>query len=148
MYKDLLKGRNSLPSQIYLITSCTRLRKPIFNDFNHARILISEMKHAQQLEYMQFLTWVIMPDHFHFLVSLGTKIKLPIAIKIIKGRTAHALSKNNNRMGSIWQRGFHDRALRKDESVLGAARYIVANPLRAGLVKSLKDYPHWDSIWL
>jgi hypothetical protein len=28
------------------------------------------------------------------------------------------------------------------------ARYIVANPLRAGLVKHLGDYPLWDAIWL
>jgi len=28
------------------------------------------------------------------------------------------------------------------------ARYIVANPLRAGLVESVRDYPHWDAIWL
>ncbi len=28
------------------------------------------------------------------------------------------------------------------------ARNIVANPLRNGLVKSVRDYPHWDAIWL
>jgi hypothetical protein len=28
------------------------------------------------------------------------------------------------------------------------ARYVVANPLRAGLVKRLGDYPLWDAIWL
>ena len=28
------------------------------------------------------------------------------------------------------------------------ARYVVANPLRAGLVQSLRDYPHWDAEWL
>jgi putative transposase len=28
------------------------------------------------------------------------------------------------------------------------ARYVVANPLRAGLVDSIRDYPHWDAVWL
>ncbi|MES9878966.1 MAG: transposase, partial [Candidatus Sedimenticola sp. 1PA] len=28
------------------------------------------------------------------------------------------------------------------------ARYIVANPLRGGLVESIGDYPHWDAMWL
>jgi hypothetical protein len=32
--------------------------------------------------------------------------------------------------------------------VLNAARYIVANPLRAGLTRRLGDYPLWDAIWL
>lgn len=50
--------------------------------------------------------------------------------------------------GTCWQPAFHDHALRKDEDRINVARYIVANPLRAGLVERLGDYPHWDSIWL
>jgi putative transposase len=32
--------------------------------------------------------------------------------------------------------------------LLSAARYIVANPLRAGIANSLAEYPHWDATWL
>ena len=42
----------------------------------------------------------------------------------------------------------HDRALRRDEDLLAVARYIVANPLRAGLVRRVGDYPLWDAVWL
>ncbi len=28
-----------------------------------------------------------------------------------------------------------------------AARYIIANPVRAGLVYSVRDYPYWDAVW-
>ena len=45
-------------------------------------------------------------------------------------------------------RNDYDHALRADEDVLAAARYIVANPLRAGLVGSIRDYPFWDAVWL
>jgi len=41
-----------------------------------------------------------------------------------------------------------DHALRTDENLLNVARYIIANPLRAGLVTRIGDYPLWDSIWL
>ena len=50
--------------------------------------------------------------------------------------------------GGLWQRGYHDRALRRDEDLKAAARYIVMNPLRAGLVKRPGDYPLWDAVWL
>lgn len=50
--------------------------------------------------------------------------------------------------GAIWARAFHDRALRSDEHVLSAARYLVLNPVRAGLVQRIGDYPYWDAIWL
>ena len=48
----------------------------------------------------------------------------------------------------LWQRGYYDRALRRDEDIKDATRYIVMNPLQAGLVKRVGDYPLWDAIWI
>ncbi len=41
-----------------------------------------------------------------------------------------------------------DHALRKDEDLVHLARYVVANPVRAGLVERLGDYPLWDAQWV
>jgi hypothetical protein len=41
----------------------------------------------------------------------------------------------------LWQPGYWDRVLRDEDDVLEAVRYIVANPLRAGLVTDLTKYP-------
>ena len=46
------------------------------------------------------------------------------------------------------QRDFYDHAVRNDEALFEIARYIVANPLRAKLVDSVADYPHWYARWL
>ncbi|MEJ1380959.1 MAG: transposase, partial [Candidatus Sedimenticola sp. (ex Thyasira tokunagai)] len=50
--------------------------------------------------------------------------------------------------GGVWQAGFHDHALRREEDIIGVARYVVANPMRAGLADRVGDYPHWDAAWL
>jgi len=50
--------------------------------------------------------------------------------------------------GHVWARAFHDRALRKEENIHAAARYVVLNPVRARLVTRLRDYPYWNAIWL
>jgi len=63
-------------------------------------------------------------------------------VRSVKSVSAHRLG------GALWQRGFHDHALRRDEDIEDIARYIVANPLRAGLVRHIGDYPHWDAIWI
>ena len=65
-----------------------------------------------------------------------------------KARSAHRVNKHLNCQGTIWQKTFYDHALRKEEDVRDIARYIVANPLRAGLVEHIGDYPLWDAIWL
>jgi putative transposase len=38
--------------------------------------------------------------------------------------------------------------VRKEDDLVGLARYLVANPLRAGLVQRIGEYPHWDAVWL
>mgnify|MGYP003920799285 FL=1 len=83
-----------------------------------------------------------MPDHFHWLLDLSGKYSLSQTVGMLKSQTARAIGQ------SIWQRGFHDHALREQEDTLQIARYIVANPLRAQLVKSVKDYPYWYAVWL
>ena len=88
-----------------------------------------------------------MPDHLHWLVSLqkGTLANL---MKRMKSRSAIHLNRVRHSKVSVWQRGYHDHALRKEEDVKSVARYIVANPLRAGLVENIGDYPYWDTAWL
>ena len=83
-----------------------------------------------------------MPDHVHWLMLLR-KGTLGNSVSNIK-RLSNHLSNNN----IPWQRGFYDSGI-KDKSILRVtARYIVANPLRAKLVSTVGDYPHWDAIWL
>ncbi len=48
----------------------------------------------------------------------------------------------------VWQRSFFDHALRDEESLEAVARYIVSNPVRAGLVEDWRDYPFVGSMTL
>jgi REP element-mobilizing transposase RayT len=88
-----------------------------------------------------------MPDHFHWLVELREG-SLSEVVQRVKSKTAIAVNKATGRHGRLWQWGFHDKAVRYEEDLLKFARYIVANPLRAGLVKRVGDYPLWDAVWL
>lgn len=140
--KDLRKGRFSQPNQVYLLTTVTQNREPIFIDFTAARILINTLKTEQALNRSNTLAFVIMPDHLHWLMQLTSQTTLAQIMQSIKTRSAKQIGK------PIWQPGFHDHALRKEEDLKATARYIIANPLRAGLVENIGDYPHWDATWL
>lgn len=144
---SLRKGRISLTSQIYLLTATVENRQAIFADLAPARLLIRELRHAQASGLAESLAWVVMPDHLHWLVSLQQG-SLSELMHRVKGRSALQVNSRLGRQGKLWQEGFHDRALRREEDILPTARYIVANPLRAGLVKRIGDYPFWDAVWL
>ncbi len=89
-----------------------------------------------------------MPDHWHGLVQLGMQGDLSGAMHRAKGRSARCWGREAGTSGGLWQPGFHDRAVRRQQDVRRAARYIVANPLRAGLVTDVLQYPFWDAVWM
>lgn len=94
------------------------------------------------------LAWVLMPDHAHWLLQLGEVEGLKALVSRRKGASACQVNAALGRRGAVWQKGFYDRALRCDEDMQVVARYIIANPLRSGLVERIGDYPYWDAVWL
>ena len=146
---NLRKGRVSIPGQIYLITTVTKGRTPIFTDLTIARIAIKSIHYTELVCDIKSLSFVIMPDHIHWLFSLGKKNTLSEVVAMMKRRSGYRINQYNDQPGiAVWQRGFHDYALRDEEDIKSVARYIVANPLRAGLVEYIGDYPFWDAAWL
>jgi REP element-mobilizing transposase RayT len=146
-YSDLRKGRFSESGREYLVTTVTHQRQPWFTDLYVARLLAREMRRLEEEGIATWLAWVVMPDHVHALVSLAGEVDLGEVMNRLKGRSARVINVHVGRTGPFWQSNFHDHALRAEEDRLAVARYIVANPLRAGLVDRLGDYPHWDSVW-
>jgi len=94
------------------------------------------------------LCYVVMPDHVHWLLQLRGGGSLSDAVAGMKRISARRCNLRLGRTGALWQPGFHDRALRRDEDLAAVARYVVANPLRAGLVTRIGAYPHWDAVWV
>ncbi|WP_426116357.1 REP-associated tyrosine transposase [Pseudomonas sp. DSP3-2-2] len=140
-------GRFSKLGQIYLVTSVVQDRQPVFVEFHLGRLLVEELRRAQEQELAQSLAWVVMPDHLHWLFQLQ-KGTLSGLIQQVKARSAIAINRARCSNGRLWQPDFHDQAIRRDQELINMARYIIANPLRANLVQYIGDYPLWDAVWL
>ena len=138
----LRRGRYSESGRIYLITTTTLNREPVFRELSNARQLIRTLKTEASSYQIQTLAYVVMPDHLHWLMQLNDQESLSRVVGRVKRVSAARCGRR------IWQSGFHDRAARKEDDIKAMARYIIANPIRAGLVESVADYPHWDAIWL
>ena len=145
---SLRSGRASIIGQMYSVTAVTHDRQCYFDDGRLVRVVVRAIRALAEGGLADSHAFVVMPDHFHWLVTLraGT---LSALMGRAKGSSARQINLLLGRSGApVWQRGFHDHALRGDEDVRAIARYIVANPLRAGLVRAIGDYPWWDAEWL
>lgn len=147
-YSQLRKGRWSSHNQIYHLLFVTHSRRPLFKDFCLARVVVGAMRREAGTRHVDSLAFVVMPDHCHWLLRLGDIKPLGVVVNNVKSRSARQINRCSGTTGRVWQRGFYDRGIRSDEDIVTIARYIVANPLRAGLVRSLRDYPYWDAVWI
>ena len=141
-------GRRSLDGQVYLISFTTAGRQPHFIDWAMAAAASRALTASPQWQRSRLLAWVLMPDHWHGLVELGGFDSLPACVGRVKGRSARLLRQAHPEVDTVWAPAYHDRALRADEQLVDAARYVVMNPVRAGLVRRVGDYPYWDAVWL
>lgn len=138
----------SIPGQTYVLTLPTLYRRPVFRDDDAARAVCRIHTARWPWRDARVSAWVLMPDHWHGLVTLGERDTLSTLVGRFKAITSRAVEDRHLVNGWLWGRGFSDRRLPAGEDALQAARYLVANPLRAGLVQRLGDYPYWNADWL
>ena len=142
-------GRFSEANRVYHLTTTTKDRKPYFSNIHLGRLVVQALRYQHEQGKINSLAYVVMPDHLHWLVQLDQTTTLSKLMATVKSWSAKRIRQTANITNEdIWQRGYHDHALRSDEDVQSVARYIVANPLRAGLVTGIGDYPLWDAVWL
>lgn len=147
-YSDLLRGRASIGGQIYLVTTVTRGRAPLFTDLYLGRIVVRELHSAATASSAATLAYVVMPDHLHWLLQLHPQCSVSAVVRRVKGRSALEINRARESRAPVWEIGFHDHALRREEDLQSVARYVVCNPLRAELVRKINDYALWDARWV
>jgi REP element-mobilizing transposase RayT len=121
-------------------------RSPLFTDFEAGRCVVRGLYDSS--DRAETLCFVVMPDHLHWLLRLRADSDLSITVQKAKALATGCIHRVTGSQDAVWQSGFHDRAIRDGEDVRALARYVVANPLRAGLVSSLRYYSLWDAVWL
>ena len=137
-----------MQGQVYLVTTTTLGRNPLFADWRIAAIAARAIANRELWRDARLLCWVLMPDHWHALIELGSGTRLGTVLNRLKAVSAREVNCAAGGTGAVWARAYHDRALRGEDDLVAAARYIVANPVRAGLASSVREYPFWDAVWL
>ena len=143
----LRRGRFVEAGRIYHVTTATAMRARPFEAWGTASAVCRVITDPSIWRDATLLGWVLMPDHWHGLIQIDGS-PLSGVVRRFKTISAGVANRAANRSGPLWQRAYHDHAVRRDEDVAAVARYVIANPVRAGLVRRVGDYPFWDAVWL
>ena len=142
-HSQLRKGRRSIPGTYYYLTLTTLNKNSLLTALKTADIIFQAFDWLETNERLRWFCVVVMPDHIHAVIQLGSKQTLSRLIQSFKSYTAKQINACLGRSGSIWQPAYHDHGIRQEESLNAIIEYCYQNPVRSGLVKAAKDYPFW-----
>ena len=126
--------------QRYFLTTCTALRRRVFVSADVVDNALLQIRQTATLFDFALIAYCFMPDHLHLLVRAESeRANLPELVKRFKQLTGFAHRRTHAQ--SLWQPGYYDRIVRDDESTEAIVRYILENPVRAGLTNKIGSYP-------
>ena len=140
---QLRKGRHSIPGTYYYLTLATLNKKPLLATPKISDIIFQAFDWLETKERLRWFCVIVMPDHIHAVIQLGSKQTLSGLIQSFKSHTAKQVNDYLGRSGSLWQSAYHEHGIRQDESLNTIIQYCYQNPVRSGLVKAARNYPFW-----
>jgi putative transposase len=123
-------------TRTYLVTAVTAERRSLFQVTATAELLERTILDYHSQGKFLLHAFVIMPDHFHALITPAPDVSLEKAMQCIKGGFSFRLKSKHE----IWMRSFNESQISAEEKFVSCVRYIEENPVRRGIVTTPEAY--------
>ncbi len=117
-------------------------RQPIFRSDENYLFLLQRVKHCAVDWQVAVVAYCLMPNHYHFVLRQDGELPLSDFIQAVFNSYTKAFNKVYSRSGTLFEGPFRALHVAKDEYLVHLCRYVHRNPLEAGLVTSLDDWPY------
>jgi putative transposase len=129
----------------YFLTFCTLGRHHAFRDAAAVHLVRGQFLRAADRHLFALVAYCFMPDHVHLLVE-GTREDADLKEFESAAKQYSGFHYKAQFGRPLWQRYGFERVLRSEESTINVVRYILANPVRAGLARRVDEYSFSGSI--
>ena len=144
LHPQPLRGFDYLGEHRYFLTFCTGWRRPLFTAADRVDIVRTQILRAAAEEKFELIAYCFMPDHVHLLAA-GCHPTSNCRRFITRAKQFSGYHYQRAFNERLWQRYGYEHVLRASEDIFSVARYILENPIRAGLVGSVHEYPYLGS---
>ena len=135
--------RREAPGALHHVTSRGALRAPIYlDDRDRERFLAIFVEIVRDTKWNCW-AYCLMDNHFHLLLDTPEP-NLSEGMHRLKHRYARAFNKRHSRTGHLFEGRFTSIPIERDAHLLEVCRYVVLNPVRAGICATAEDWP-WSS---
>lgn len=135
--------RIEFPDALYHITARGDRREDIFDDDVDRRLFLEILERVIGRFNWVCHAWCLMDNHYHLLIQTPDG-NLSKGMRQLNGVYTQASNRRHRRVGHLFQGRFKSILVDGDAYLLELSRYVVLNPVRAGMVKSPEDWA-WSS---
>ena len=135
--------RIEFPDALYHVTARGDRREDIFEDDEDRHMFLSTLEQAITQFNWICHAWCLMDNHYHLLVQTPDG-NLSKGMRQLNGVYTQASNRRHQRVGHLFQGRYKAILVDSDAYLLELSRYVVLNPVRAGLVKKPADWA-WSS---
>ena len=128
---------------LYHLTQRGVRREAIFLDDLDRRDLLLLLGAVALRHRWQCLAWCLMENHFHLCVRTPEP-NLARGMQFLCGLYAQRFNRRHGRVGCLFQGRYGGFTVEDEVHALEALRYVVLNPVRAGIVATPEEWP-WSS---
>jgi len=125
---------------MFFVTSSIVEKRNLLQSQRSARLFIEVLYHYRDERRYLLHGFVVMPDHFHVLITVEGEMTVERAVQFIKGGFAFRAGKELGFRAPVWQRGFSEVRIYDSQHCLRVKEYIAKNPVKRGLVEKPRDY--------
>jgi putative transposase len=115
---------------------------PLLQSERNALLLVDVLRTYAAARKFRVHDFVIMPNHLHVLLTVGSEMTVEKAMQLIKGGFSYRVKKECGYRGEVWQRGFSEVRITDQDSFARHQSYIAENPVKAGLSETPDAFPH------
>ncbi|MGC8492558.1 MAG: REP-associated tyrosine transposase [Syntrophobacteraceae bacterium] len=135
--------RIEYPGAIYHVTARGKARMPIFEDDRDRTNFLKLIEEAMERFKWHCYAYCLMTKHYHLLVET-IQGNLSPGMRHINGVYTQRFNRTHSRVGHLFQGRFKSVVVDRDAYLLELCRYVVLNPVRAGMVECPEEYV-WSS---
>jgi putative transposase len=128
--------------QTYFITTSTFEKRFLLQGSIMAGLFLETMFRYRDESKFLVHAFVVMPNHFHGLLTPSEDLTLERMVQLIKGGFSYRAKHELHKTYQVWQRGFTDRRVRDRVEYLRFENYIHQNPVKAKLVLNAAEFPY------
>jgi|SRR5579863_1857909 len=129
-------------ARTFFVTSSTSGKRNLLQSDRAAKLFLRILYEYRAQGKFRLHEFVVMPDHFHLLITVRSDTTIERAVQFIKGGFAHRAGKELGIRDVFWQKGFSEVRILDADAYVHIKDYIRNNPMRKGLVREPERYPY------